>query len=384
MKIKTTQAALNAALSKLNGVSPVKAGNPVLTYAKVFALPDGKGVGILCTDLEIAVRVTLQCEVEVAEGEKGRVLVPCRLLAGIVSSATSGEVTIEATDRELGGKVKVTTATGAFSLATLPVADYPTVEREVGEVKVSIPCEDLRAMLTQTRHAAAKPNEGRATLQTTLVELGSEGVVCVATNGKCLAKCEIGGIAKPEGTDKTELLLPLRAVAELLCLAQGDGDAELFIPPSGKYAAFGFKGALMKTRLRDEKYPNWRGVMPKEDGKTVVVNAISLVNAVKRVSVFSSVIDDKYVLCEMEGGVDGGVMTVSSPKNEVGEAKEKVRTEKYTGEPFTVAFDKTLLSESLSAANAEKVTIHYFGDGKPLAITDEKRYYGIVMPVRVA
>ena len=122
-------------------------------------------------------------------------------------------------------------------------------------------------------------------------------------------------------------------------------------------------------------------VIPKGDGDTVVTNATGLVSAIRRASVFLSSVELQYItLC-----IDGDEIVVSSPEAGIGQIKETVKTEGFSGKgPISINFDKTLLTDALSAANAEKVTLHFYGEANPLCITDEKRYLGIVMPMKIA
>ena len=136
---------------------------------------------------------------------------------------------------------------------------------------------------------------------------------------------------------------------------------------------------MLKTTLIDEQYPNWRQVVPVGDGDEVTVNSTSLVNAVRRASVLLSGLETQYVILKF----GRETITVTTPQTDYGDATEKVKCECSAERDFALSFDCNLLSDALTAAGAEKVTLSHFGDGKPLVISDGKRFYGLAMPMRM-
>ena len=92
---------------------------PVPVLSGLLITAEAGVVSIASFDYETSARLEIEADVETA----GQVLVSGRLLNDIVRSLPQAQVTVELD----GGKVLVTCRSSRFSLATMPVGDYPAL-----------------------------------------------------------------------------------------------------------------------------------------------------------------------------------------------------------------------------------------------------------------
>ena len=123
-------------------------------------------------------KVTLQ--------QAGEITLPGRKFLDIIKALPEGasvSVSVE------GEKAMVRSGKSRFTLATLPAADFPTVEDIRAQQTIAIPQADLKRLLDKTHFSMAQ-QDVRYYLNGMLLELAPNVIRTVATDGHRLAYCE--------------------------------------------------------------------------------------------------------------------------------------------------------------------------------------------------
>jgi DNA polymerase-3 subunit beta len=108
----------------------------------------------------------------------------------------------------------------------------------------------------------------------------------------------------------------------------------------------------MVSKLIEGQYPEYNKVIPKNNPKTVTVDRVSFLNAVRRVSVLSS---QKNHLIKLVFKTD--MMEAVVTNREIGgEAREFVPVE-YSGDEHIVGFNGQYFTEILDITKTEKVRL---------------------------
>lgn len=376
MKIATTQTNLNAALSRLQGVSASAAHSSleILKCVKLTlrTLPSGKSVLVLTgSDLDKLVETNAECEVSDSLGECS-CAINYRRFAGVVSSAAPGMVSISITPKN----VEVKTDTGEYAFATADTSLFPPTPNFNTDFSVKIASTELRRLFSSTRFSAASPSEMRKVLQCTLMEFENGIVRCVATNGRSLAKAECEASVTVDS--EKSALIPQSSVADILRLAPKDStETTIRITSEGKGAVFDFGDTKLYTRLCDDTYPQYKRVIPNAVDATAIftLGAVRVASAVKRVAVM--VVDEtRYVTC----GFKNGTLTISTDDDA---AKEILPVEALNGECAEIRMDDSMLVDAIESAGEDKLMLYYFGAEKPVVISNTANYLAVVMPMRV-
>lgn len=326
---------------------------------------DGPSLRLAGTDLELAGEANVDAKVD----ERGRVVLPGRVLGEIARSLPSGAVRLESS----GGQAKITCGSAEFTLRALPVEDFPSLQTPEGAPGGSFESSVFAAAVGQVTRAASH-DEARPVLTGTLIDATAEKVTLVATDSYRLAVREIAWKGPKE---KIRRVVPARALTEAARASDGGDGIEITLGES--QASFAVAGRRLTTRLIEGEFPNWQQLIPAELPNQLRVDREALAEAVRRVGILAQ--SGSAVRLELaEGGVRLG-----AGSQDVGEASEHVDA-KYEGEPITVAFNPAYLLDGINAVEGGEVMLACRDGLKPAIMRapgDEAGFMYLVMPVRI-
>ena len=130
--------------------------------------------------------------------------------------------------------------------------------------------------------------------------------------------------------------------------------------------------------LIDADFPDYRRVIPHEQGIIIKFEKDKIVHALKRVNVISS---------EGYGGViislKDNIMSLTSTDPDVGDASDEINVA-YDGEVLTVGYNIEYLLNAIDVIDEEEVRFEIGEGSKPSMIKGEgnDRYLCIVMPLK--
>ena len=330
------------------------------------------------TDLDLTVRM----ETEGIGVEDGACVAPARLAADIVRALEPGAVTVESD----GSEMEISAARSRFVVRTFSADDFPVLP-EARAPQVQLPGPVLAAALRQVVRAAST-DDARPLLTGVLIAAEGDSVRLVATDSYRLAFRDLlGTTALPEGTD--QILVPARALTELqrLLMAAGkdskageDDLPDIGFSTGDTDATFSTNGVHLTTRLLDNRFPDYRKLIPPGYPNQLRVGKEALLDALRRVKLLVRDNTTPVRLSLRPGGVE---LTVVS--QEVGHASEEVDAD-YDGEELTVAFNPSYLIDGVEAVLGDEVVVETVDSTKPATVRapDHDDYRYLLMPVRVS
>jgi DNA polymerase III subunit beta len=364
---------------------PTRPTVPVL--AGVLLTGSDDGLTISGFDYEVSAEVRLAAEI----ASPGMVLVSGRLLSDITRALPNKPVDVQVE----GTRVALTCGSARFSLPTMAVEDYPTLPalpEETGALSA-----DLFAEAISQVAIAAGRDDTLPMLTGIRVEISGEAVVLAATDRFRLAVRELTWSAA--GPDlEAAVLVPAKTLAEAAKTGTDGAEVHLSLgagPTVGKDGLLGISGNGKRstTRLLDAEFPKFRQLLPTEHTAVATIGVAELTEAIKRVALVA----DRGAQVRMEFSSD--VLRLSAGADDVGRAEEDVAVE-FAGEPLTIAFNPTYLTDGLGSLHSERVSFGFTtpsrpavlrpaGDGDPQA-TDSgpfpavpTDYVYLLMPVRL-
>ena len=313
--------------------------------------------------------------------EKGRVLVPGRLLADIARSLPDKPITF-ALD---GTRVLVNAGSAKFQLPTLPVEEFPTLPNfpdAAGTIDSNIFAEGV----SQVAIAAGK-DESLVKLTGVHIEVKGKNIVLAATDRYRLAVKELTwnpGKADIENT----ILVRARTISELAKSLTGSGKVTFALADGdSKERLYGFKSddKTLTSRTLDEVLPPFRQLLTTDSAADVTIEVAPFLEAVHRVAL----VTDKTVPLRLEFK-DGGV-SLEAGAGEEAQATETIDV-LLNGEPISIAFNPTFLTDGLQAVGTPFVQISFTGNNKPAILTGRtepngpsiENYRYLLMPMRYA
>ncbi|MGI9324023.1 MAG: DNA polymerase III subunit beta [Pseudomonadales bacterium] len=366
MKIKTTRENLLRPLQLATGVVERRQTLPVLANLLLVA-KDGQ-LTMTGTDLEVEMVATVD-DVEVSQ--PGEVTVPARKLADIWRSLPDGsDITVETkADRAI-----VRCGRSRFTLATLPVKDFPSVEGAASDLEVKLPQIALMKLIDQVGFSMAQ-QDVRYFLNGMLLEITTEHVRTVATDGHRLAMCTQPGGGSEQ---RQQAIVPRKGVIELRKLLS-DSEDEVTLQLSSNHLSVSQSGYKLTTKLVDGKFPDYEKVIPRDSSRSVLGDREALRQSFQRASILSN---EKYRGVRLS--FDEGQLTIQANNPEQEEAEEVVEVE-YDAGPLEIGFNVSYLQDILGVLSTEQVKLSVSDANSSALIegpgNDDALY--VVMPMRL-
>ena len=377
MKFTVSSAELLRALTTVNGAVPTKSTLPILEcvlFERDDDAPDGPALRLSATDLEISIvqRLPVGFETNGTDG-RARVAVPARRLLDTLRALPDLPVTVT-TDGE--HNVELTTDQGRYKMVGFDGGDYPALPRLEGARTVETTCGVVKRAIAKTGFAVSK-DALRPAMMGVYFQIGAENARAVATDGHRLVRLTLAGMTSPEPLD---FVAPEKAIA-LAARAVTQDDAACTLRVGEGHLEFDFGATKVSGRMIEEAYPNYEAVIPVENERRLVVSRAALLNAVKRVALYSSSMTHQVRLSLKPDG-----LTVSAEDLErASEARERVLAE-YDAEPMEIGFNANYLTEVLQNADGDDVVFEFSSPNRagvvtPAAQPDGEEMLMLIMPV---
>jgi DNA polymerase-3 subunit beta len=380
MGLVIERASLLNALSLVQGIVERRTTVPILGH--VLIEPDGGGLKLSATDLEVGIRTQVPCK----SGKDKNLTLNARKLFEIVREAEGDEVKLESLD---GDWVELRCGRAKFKMMGLDPRSFPAmpsqnagkaespVARKTARADLNLPASVLAAMIDKTLFAVS-PDEARYNLSGVLVESGGANTVrMVATDSHRLALVErdADGFKIDHG-----VIVPRKGLQELRKLLEQSGEDDTRLSIDGQLAYLKRGATEVSMRLVEGEFPDYRGVLPKSSRHQIPVGRDDLLNAIKRVSILSH---ERYH--GIKFSLSAGSLTVSSTNAEMGEAMESIEVD-FKGEEFAIGFNGNYLRDALGVIPADsEVELGLSDDASPGVVKTpaDSAFTYVVMPMRL-
>lgn len=388
MRLTISREAFLAAAQRAALAIPAKDIKPVLKNLKLVAIDDpAPRCTLIATDLEVGIRLDVQgLEVH----RPGEALLPAAKLIDVLREARDAQLSLELPSPDAPAcLLRGTTSRLAVELPAGEQAGYPdfpafspeAIKEECYEITAGM----LRELLRRTAFAAAD-EQARYTMTGVSVELDGDSIRCVATDGRRLALAD--GIATNPGhlPARTAVLPP-----KLLALAEkslaDDPEETVRLALRRDDAFLHTSRCVIYSRLLDGRFPDWKGVIPKDFQARAAMHPGALLTAVRQAAVMCDR-DGKRVGCKFGPGdlTAPGMLAIEAAGQTAGRSGVEIPLEGWTGEPVSIIFNPDYLTEFLKGLPAnlpegEELVLHLVDGKKPALFRYGKQYQYLVMPL---
>ncbi len=365
MKLSAAREVLLKPLQAVIGVVERRQTMPILSNVLMVA-KEGQ-LSVTATDLEV--ELVAVADVDVESG--GEITVSGRKLLDICRALPeSADVTVNVS----GDKLFVKSGRSKFSLATLPAAEFPTVEDIKAGQTITVPQGVLGKLIEKTHFSMAQ-QDVRYYLNGMLLETGGKHLRAVATDGHRLAlsQAELKGASLNE----QQVIVPRKGVLELQRLMSGEG--ELDIELGANHVRIQLDGIRFTSKLIDGRFPEYERVIPKESSNELTADRTLLKGALQRTAILSN---EKYRGIRLIIRDNGVVLQAHNPEQE--EAEEELEV-KYGGEDIEIGFNVNYLLDALGAVEGDQISVSVQDSNSSCLIrqpgADDCKF--VVMPMRL-
>ncbi len=341
------------------------------------SMPERAGINgrltLAATDLDLEAQTSVEAEVAAA----GDLTVSAATFAEIVRKLAADKVSLDfdASNNRLAVKA----ARAKFHLATLPAADWPTLERGEMSHSFALPAATLARALKKTSFAIST-EETRYYLNGIFVHATEAGELrFVATDGHRLARF---GMTAPEGSaEMPGVIIPSRAVAELARLAEAaakeNGDIAIEVSP--QKILFRAGETTLLSKLIDGSFPDYERVIPRSNDRIVTLSRETFAPALDRVA---TLVSERGRAVKLAFADDCATLSVTSA--DMGSATEDLDAG-YDGSPLEIGFNPRYVADALNALDGDQARLELIDGGRPAILREREDadFLAVLMPMRI-
>jgi DNA polymerase-3 subunit beta len=368
MKLSVSRDAFLARLGV--AVRGVSTRSSIQTLSGVLLRAEGGVLELQATDMEIGIRVKVDAEIE----REGSAVLPGRLLLDVVRSLPNDVLELEYQSQRQD--VEVVSGSARFHLRTLPLEDFPKLKTaDDATTRLSVPAPAFIETVSRVGRAASR-DEARPHLTGVLVHAGGSELRMVATDSYRLAVKETKLDSPLDG--ELEVNVPVRALQELTRVAAADGAEQIEVASLENQVVFTAGDVVLSSRLIEGRFPNYKQLLPETYEHELRMSRAELLDVVKRISLLAQ----KNAPLRMK--FEDGAVEVSAETPDIGEARESIPAP-FKGETLEIGFNPEFFTDGLDSAESEELILKLISPHRPGLIQsgDDGGFIYLVMPVRL-
>jgi DNA polymerase-3 subunit beta len=369
MEFKINRNTFLDGIQKTLGIVEKKTTMPILN--NVLLTAEGNKLKIIATDREISLISDYEAEV----AENGEITLSAKKLYEMVREI-QGEVISFTKNNNV---IKISCQRAVYKIPGLPADDFPSVAGDDDVKFYKIQGIVFKDLINKTSFAMAA-DEMRKNLNGVFLAAGLEDekhiLKMVATDSHRLA------LAKGEVADFVDeiangIIVPRKGLMEIRKIIDENENVE--IGRSKNMLIVKTANTVLKVSLVDADYPDYKRVIPSEQGIGVILNKELFLHALRRMNVVSSERYNGVILSFSQGKV-----VLNSTNLDVGEATEEIDID-YTGEDIDVGFNVNYLIDAISVINTDNILFEVARGLKPSVVkpVENNNFLCIVMPLKI-
>lgn len=352
-------------LSHLQAISRVINSKNSLQILDNFLLSlEGNTLTMTASDIETTLITSMEVQDVVGSG---KVAVANKLLLDTLREFSDQPLAFQIDDSNLA--MVITSSNGTYNFIGQSGDMYPqlpVLDENARQLNVSVPV--LLSGISKTFFCMAD-DELRPVMNGIFFDITSENLTLVATDAHKLVRFKSAYLsASISGDEALNFILPKKpAIMLRTILPKEMGEVEIKFDEKNAY--FQLSNYTMVCRQVEGRYPNYNGVIPKNNPFKVIADRTTLLNALKRVSVFSNQASNLIKLEFQQNQIH-----ISAQDIDFSISAEEYIPCQYEGEYIKIGFKSTFLVEMLGNVDANDII---------LELADPSRA-GILLPLENA
>lgn len=333
-----------ALLSHLQAISKVINSKNTLPILDCFLLElDGSTLKLTAADSET--RLVTSLEVNEAEGN-GKFAVNAKNLLDPLKELPEQPLTFEINNDNL--ETFIFFHNGKYNFIGQNGEDYPQ-PKELKDTAVSLTIDPqvLFSGINRTLFASAD-DELRPVMNGVYFDITADDLTFVASDGHKLVRCKT---LAAKGAERASFILPKKPANLLRSILPKENETvEIQFDENNAYIKM--SSYTMTCRFIEGRYPNYNSVIPQNNPNKVVLDRLSFLNALKRVSVFSNQASNLIRLQLSDNNI-----VVSAQDIDFSTAAEETIPCEYTGTAMNIGFKSSFLIEILNNIPSSDISL---------------------------
>lgn len=367
MRFSVGKNALLKELNLLQGIVEKKSTIPILSNVLIETVNDST-ISLVATDLDVS--LLTECAAESVK--PGSMVLQARKLFEIVRNLPDAEINFAKEDNDW---VKVVCASSEFRIVGQAKEHFPSTPK-AEKAGVTIPASVLHALINRTVFAITQ-EESRYALNGALLLFGEGRLQMVATDGHRLS---LAASDLESSGESFKVIIPKKALIELAKLTAG-AEEDIEMSRDENHLYFEVQSRHLTSRMLAGQFPNYDLVLPKNNDKSISLNADKISQAIKRAALMA---DERSHGIKID--LANGKLSITSQSADVGEAKEMIPLD-YTGDSLSIGFNAQYMLDFLGVVGTDEVLFEFKDEQSPALLRPsgegEADYRYVVMPMRL-
>jgi len=368
MNFSIERGPLLQALQKVQSV--VEKRNTIQILGNILCSVKGQELSLCATDLEVGIKVSLPVQTQ----QEGKITLSAKHFLDIVKELPDKQLHITRKDNNW---VEIVCGKSKFNIVSLSADEYPSLPSFEEKTYFDAKTEALVDMIDRTQFAVST-DATRYHLNGVFFEHLENGIMrMTATDGHRLSFVDHEVFLKmPEL--KRGIIVPKKGLTEFRKLL-GESGSTVGLAFERGYLFVRFNDAYLFVRLIDGEYPPYQQVVPKAVDRLLKIDRETINSALKRVSLLAHEKSRGVKLA-----IQPGTLVISSSNPDMGEAREEVDAE-YAGEAMEIGFNSKYLLECLNVMRSEQLEFHLKDRLSPgiLREVGQQNHTYVIMPMRI-
>ena len=353
-----------------NVQSVVEKKNTIPILGNILCSVKNQELSLCATDLEVGIKVNLPIESQ----QDGKITLSAKHFLEIVKELPDKKLYFTSKDNSW---VELVCGKSRFNIVSLPADQYPSFPDFEDKTYFESRTDVLLNMIDRTQFATSNDATRYHINGVFLEHLENSIMRMTATDGHRLSFVDNEVfLTNPE--IKRGIIIPKKGLTEFRKLLE-EGNSTLGLAFERGYVFAKFSNSHLFIRLIDGEYPDYRPVIPKAVDRSIKLDRQTFNSALKRVSLLANEKSRGVKLSLQEG-----LLTISSSNPDMGEAREEIDVE-YVGESMEIGFNSKYLLECLSVMKSEKLEFQLKDRLSPgiLRELNQQNHTYVIMPMRI-
>lgn len=346
-------------LKELSSISGIISNNSILPILDNFLFDIKSGnLTITASDLQTSIFTSLPVD---ADGDLS-MAVPAKIILDTLKNLPKQPLAFSINESTY--TLEIISDNGQYKLACENASDFP-LSSSFEEDNTTIPINSnvLQKAIHQSIFATSN-NDLKPAMCGIYVLLNGEGLTFVSTDSNKLVKYIRLDIKSNKHISLIIPKKPMSLLANLLYNHQG----EVLVTLNDTDISFEIDNIKLNTKLINEKYPAYENVIPKDNPYKLVLNRISLLSSLKRLSVYCNKATQK-----IRFSIKNETLSIIAEDFEFSNEAIEVLPCDYQGEDMEIGFNVKFIIETISNIDSEKIELYLLNSSRAVTILPEEK-----------
>ncbi|MEI7596879.1 MAG: DNA polymerase III subunit beta [Bacteroidota bacterium] len=331
-------------LKQLQAVGGVLNTNNTLPILDNFLFQvEVNSLSITASDLETTMISVID---DIQANEVGKVAIPAKMLIEILKTFAPDTPITFIVDKDTYN-ISLSAGEGKYKLAGQNGDEFPKSPEIENTASIEMDTKALAEAINKTIFATGN-DDIRPVMSGVFCELALDSITFVATDAHKLVRYRRNDF---KSDAEKQFIMPKKPLNQLKStLNSVEGNVTIEYTDSN--AKFTFGHITLICRLIDGKYPNYNAVIPAENPNKLTIDRLSLLNSIKRVSLFSN--QSTY---QIRLKIAGSELTISAEDLDYANSATERLTCQYDGSDMEIGFNAKFVLEMLNNLSSELVNL---------------------------